>query len=100
MIRLRLENEPGNPMNCVIYKGKRKADTYLYVECEDNFERVPESLLKIMGELEKVMDLTLAGDRQLANADVDEVMQLIESQGYYLQMPPEKSVEDMLKPVH
>lgn len=82
-------------MNCVIYKGSRKQHTYLYIECVDDFARVPESLLKLLGELEQVMELTLDQEKPLANADVVEVMQLLESQGYYLQMPPEK-----LSPLH
>ncbi len=82
-------------MKCVIYKGKRKADTFLYIERLDDFERVPDSLLELLGELQQVMQLTLSASKPLANADVEEVMQLLESQGYYLQMPPEK-----LSPYH
>ena len=82
-------------MKCVIYKGSRKADTFLYIERLDDFERVPDSLLELLGELQQVMQLTLSMSKPLANADVAEVMQLLESQGYYLQMPPEK-----LSPYH
>lgn len=82
-------------MKCVIYKGRRKAHTYLFIERVDDFERVPETLLQLMGELEQVMELTLELARPLVNADTEEVMQLLESQGYYLQMPPEK-----LSPLH
>jgi uncharacterized protein YcgL (UPF0745 family) len=82
-------------MKCVIYKGNRKADTFLYIERLDDFERVPDSLLALLGELQQVMQLTLSLSKPLANADVEEVMQLLESQGYYLQMPPEK-----LSPYH
>ena len=99
MIRPPLRN-PDICMNCVIYKGKLKVDTYLYIECEDNFERVPEALLKMLGQLEQVMELTLNKEKPLANADVEEVMQLLDSQGYYLQMPPEKSIEELLSPLH
>jgi hypothetical protein len=77
-------------MHCVIYKGRSKAHTYLYVEREDDFGRVPSVLLELMGELEKVMELCLDLNRSLVNADTGEVMQLLESQGYYLQMPPER----------
>lgn len=82
-------------MNCAIYKGRRKANTFLYIERVDDFERVPETLLQLLGELEHVMEVTLELAKPLANADVEEVMQLLESQGYYLQMPPEK-----LSPYH
>lgn len=75
-------------MHCVIYKGPRKADTYLYVEREDDFERVPASLLDLLGPLQKVMDLELSPDRRLAQADVGEVMDALRERGYYLQLPP------------
>jgi len=86
---------------CVIYKGSRKAETYLFIEREDEFQRVPEALLGMLGELTKVMQLELSAERQLAQADVQQVMQLLDEQGFYLQLPPEndatRDVEDRLK---
>lgn len=73
---------------CVIYKGKKKADTYLYVEREGDFSRVPEALLGMLGELSEVMALELTASRRLAQADVEQVMQLLVEQGYFLQLPP------------
>lgn len=75
-------------MHCAIYKGNKRPDDYLYVEKEDDFSRVPQSLLDIMGELSLVISLELSADRQLAQADVTKVMQLLSEQGYYLQIPP------------
>ena len=79
-------------MQCVIYKGRRKAETYLYVKQADDVSRVPETLLQLLGELHKVMDLTLSRDKPLANADIDEVMRLLDEQGYFLQMPPDPNL--------
>lgn len=76
-------------MHCAIYKGSKKFDHYLYVENEDDFSRVPESLIQMLGKLELVMTLDLAGDRKLANADIDQVRQNLQDQGYYFQMPPQ-----------
>ncbi len=39
------------------------------------------------------MDLDLHGDRQLARADVQKVMEGLSTQGYYLQMPPAPDLE-------
>ncbi len=75
-------------MKCVIYKGSRKADTYLYIEHEDDFSSVPEALLNMLGRLERVMALELVAGRTLAQADPEQVRQLLREQGYYLQMPP------------
>jgi len=44
-------------MKCVVYKGRKKYDTYLFVEQEDDFSRIPESLLTMLGELELVMSV-------------------------------------------
>lgn len=84
-------------MHCVIYKGRKKADTYLYVEREDDFSRVPEALLALLGSLEKVMALELAPERSLARADAGEVRAKLAEQGYYLQMPPREGEEPDLQ---
>lgn len=83
-------------MHCAIYKGPKKIDHYLYVEEEDNFERVPEALLGMLGPLELVMSLELGPERKLAQADADEVRKALKEQGYYLQMPPKAEVENLL----
>lgn len=75
-------------MQCVIYKGDRRRDTYLYIEREDDFTRVPPALLNMLGALQQIMALELSEGRTLAQADVAQVRQLLAEQGYYLQMPP------------
>ena len=75
-------------MHCTIYKGKKRPDDYLYVEKEADFSRVPQALLDIMGELHLVINLELSSDRQLAQADVTQVMRQLSEEGYYLQIPP------------
>ncbi len=74
-------------MKCVIYKGSKKFDSYLFVEKEDDFSRVPAALLDMLGSLELVMTLELSPDRQLAQADVKTVIHNLRDQGFYLQMP-------------
>ena len=75
-------------MKTWIYKGSRKPDTYLYVEGEDDFARVPKPLLELMGSLQLVMELDLASRDSLARADINEVKQNLTKQGFYVQMPP------------
>lgn len=79
-------------MQCVIYRSSRKADSYLYIEKEDEFSRVPKALIEMLGHLEKVMDLELSTERKLANADINNVRQSLKDQGYYLQMPPRPEI--------
>ena len=76
-------------MKTAIYKGSKKYDSYLYVEKEDDFTRVPEVLLKALGKLELVMTLELSVDRKLARVDVEQVMKGLENEGFFLQMPDE-----------
>lgn len=75
--------------DCVIYKGKRKSDTYLFVERENDFSRVPAALLALLGDLEIVMALQLTPERQLAQTTGQVVIENLREQGYYLQLPPD-----------
>ena len=59
-------------MQCAIYKSRKKQDTYLYTATKDDFSRVPETLLKLIGELVHVMDLDLSPERKLAQEDTAE----------------------------
>ena len=74
-------------MICSVYKSLRKMDYYLFVEQGKKFECVPETLLKMLGNLEFVMDIDLDQREKLSQADPKEVIQLILDQGYFLQMP-------------
>ena len=80
-------------MQCAIYKSNKKADTYLYVQEEGNFSRVPQDLLRLLGRLDLVMTLELTPDRTLAWADPEQVRQQLETQGYYLQLPPSDTTD-------
>jgi len=73
---------------CAIYRSAKKAESYLYVERENDFARVPQALLDMLGQLTLVMSLELHPQRKLAQVDVTQVMQRLRQQGYYLQMPP------------
>lgn len=75
-------------MNCVIYKSLKKDEMYLYVEKKDDFSRVPDSLMGVVGRLEFVMELELTPERKLAREDADEVRKNLAEQGFHLQMPP------------
>ena len=76
-------------MQCVVYKSLKQFDYFLFVKKDEDLDRVPDGLRRILGALEKVMDLELNEKRSLARADVVTVMRQIEECGYYLQMPPQ-----------
>ncbi len=83
-------------MHCFVYKGDRKADTYLYLTKEGDFSDVPETLLKLMGELEFVLSVDLANRDKLAQADIEVVSSQLKTQGYFVQLPPSHDVEKLL----
>jgi len=66
----------------------KKADTYLYVEKKDDFSKVPEELMKLVGTPMLVMTMDLDGRDKLAQADLAKVKSELEEKGFYLQLPP------------
>ena len=75
-------------MKCVVYKGARKSDAYLFVKCDSDISRVPSDLLDALGSLEKVMNLELSPNQTLARADPATVRQQLPDKWFYLQLPP------------
>lgn len=78
-------------IRCHIYKSVRAPDTYVYLARRDDFECLPVGLTRRLGSLEWVMELDLRADRKLARADVGAVMAALESDGFYVQLPPPKA---------
>lgn len=73
---------------CDIYGSTKHEAMYLYVAKETGLEPVPEDLLNRFGESKRIMTLLLTPEKKLARANAQEVMSAIQSQGFYLQMPP------------
>lgn len=81
-------------MLCAIYRSTKRDQTYLYVEKRDDFTQVPEELMKSFGKPDFAMMLNLATREKLASADIERVKQMLNEQGYYLQVPP--PIENLL----
>ncbi|MEJ2115708.1 MAG: YcgL domain-containing protein [Gammaproteobacteria bacterium] len=79
-------------MKCFVYKSIKKADSYIYINEKDNFQRIPKQLLLLFGKLEFTFEFELTIDRKLAIADAKQVMQSLSEQGYYLQMPSKNNL--------
>jgi uncharacterized protein YcgL (UPF0745 family) len=75
-------------MQCFIYKGKKKAELFLYITNKDDFSNVPDTLFASFGKTEFVMELKLTPERKLARVDVNRVMTSLKDKGYFIQMPP------------
>ena len=61
---------------------------YLYVQKQERLQKVPTPLLEVFGKEQHVMDLLLTPERQLARVEADQVINDIETRGFFLQMPP------------
>ncbi len=76
-------------IECQVFRCSRQAEMYLYVPLGADLEELPDGLLRFLGRVEPVLELTLTPERRLARAEVAEVMAKLREQGYFVQMPPE-----------
>lgn len=82
--------------SCLIYRSEKKAETYLYLPVGVSFDDLPEDLLQAFGEPALVMKLDIESNSKLAQADPGQVLTALENQGYFLQLPPKQSIEDLI----
>ncbi len=74
-------------MTCYVYRSTRKNDTYLYMPKKDEFDDLPEPVQKIFGTPEFSMSFVITPDKKLAQVDAKDVIEKMESDGYFLQLP-------------
>lgn len=77
-----------------IYRSKRKEGAYLYLHKRMALSDLPELLLKQFGAPEFSMTLALDAEKKLARVDIHHVLNALDDQGFFLQIPP-KSDEYM-----
>ncbi len=80
-----------------VFKTPRRPNTFLFLPKDLNPEDWPEGLATIFLEPQKVLTLMLTPDQPLAMQKSTDVIRSLQTQGYFLQMPPppderEKSV--------
>jgi uncharacterized protein len=75
---------------CHIYRSKKTAELYLFLAKEDDFECVPEDVMKYFGIPEKSMELELNEESKLARSKPEEVIHNLKERGFHLQLPPPK----------
>ena len=80
---------------CSVYKSDKKQEMYLYIDRKAEFNSLPEGLLSLFGKPEHVLDLILTPEKSLARVDATKVLDEIQTNGFYLQMPPVKD-DDIL----
>jgi len=74
-------------MICYVYRSNRKQDTYLYIQDEGDFSCLPDTILTIFGPPEYALSFDLHPDKKLSQADAREVINKLEAEGFYLQLP-------------
>ena len=79
---------------CTVFRSDKKAETYLYLSEDFEFDDLPSELRKSFGEPALVMSLKLSTERKLARVDVKKVLQSLQEHGFYLQLPPKLPVEE------
>ncbi len=87
------QTENNETVPCWVYKSSRKEEMYLYLVEEDGYDEIPEPLKQSFGEPVFVMELELSENRKLARVDVTTVMQTLNKEGFFLQMPPKLDPE-------
>lgn len=84
-------------MQCYIYRSSIKEGLYVYLADEDGLERLPEPVLKQLGNPEFSMSLELTPERRLGQEDVQIVLQNLSSRGFHVQMP--RDIESQLESI-
>ena len=74
-------------MKCEVYRSNRKAGTYLFVADAEDLGNLPDDLKARLEPLEWVMAIDLAERETLAATRPATVIDSIESQGFFLQLP-------------
>jgi uncharacterized protein YcgL (UPF0745 family) len=75
-------------MLCAVYKSRKKAQTYLFVERREDFACVPAALMTVFGRPELVLMTKLSPQKPLGIAPIVRVIDALQTQGYYLQVAP------------
>ena len=73
---------------CEILKSSRKDEMYLYIDKQKGVSSVPDALMDTFGKPVPVLTMILTADKKLARVNAADVMEAIQEQGFYLQMPP------------
>lgn len=72
---------------CDVYKSARVAELYLYVRQSEGLKRVPVELLERFGRPSRALPLMLSTDTRLARVEAAVLLEALELNGFYLQMP-------------
>jgi len=75
-------------ISCYVYRSRKNNQMYLYLPEKEQFSHVPESLMKLVGEVDFSFEFELNLKRKLLRYKASDVMQALLDNGFFLQMPP------------
>ncbi|XKM14029.1 YcgL domain-containing protein [Orbaceae bacterium ac157xtp] len=73
-------------MWCYIYRSPKKENSYLYVDKENDFTKVPDVLMKAFGQPIFAMKVLLDEKRKFVAGTAQEIEAKIKNDGFFLQM--------------
>ena len=73
---------------CKVYRCERKQGAYLYLGDDTDIGALPDAVTQSLQPFVEVMALSLTVDSKLANANAKTVIDDLDRQGFYLQLPP------------
>jgi uncharacterized protein YcgL (UPF0745 family) len=82
--------------SCLVYRSSKKQETYLFLPVGGVYDDLPDELRARFGEPMLIMKLDLQADSRLAQAEAPRVIEALETEGYFLQLPPDTPVEELL----
>lgn len=74
-------------IECVIYRSIKKDETYIFMPTTTQLSDLPDELIKVLGQAEMVMTITLTPEKKMARGTAEEIIKSINRQGFHLQMP-------------
>ena len=81
-------------MKCRVFRSDNKPESYLYVSASGNLDDLPAELLQMFGEPVLVMEIELSEKSRLARVDAFKVIEGLEQEGFFLQLPSGIPTED------
>lgn len=73
---------------CTIYSSKKRSELYVYLPKDDAIDDLPDEVKAYTGALTSVMTLLITEDKALARVSASDVIDAINKQGFFIQMPP------------
>jgi len=75
-------------MKCYVFKSLKQAGMYIYLSKEDGFVELDKVLRDAFGQPEFVIELILTPESRLARYDARDVISALQTNDYFLQLPP------------